>query len=158
MELWKQSQREKPGQVTAASCWPRREYRTWGISALLYIWLWKQESSGLGTAAWFLSGLHVCKVTAPLVRSPWEREIRVTSGVCVCVRDSEEMDREFSDLFSPNSHSHSRAGIILIYSSSLLLWFLVYKWICWVRWLVHLVQQPCLSTSSVLQQQIFRFG
>lgn len=53
----------------------------------------------------------------------------------------------------PVSHNHSTAGIILIDCSSLLVWFLVYKWICRLRWFVHLVQQRCLSTPSVLQQQ-----
>lgn len=118
--------REKSqARVSAASCWLRREYRTWGISALLYIWLWKQESSGLAAAAWFLSGVCLCKVTASLLRCPWDRGIWVIGWVCV---PGSLSSWKILRPLSPNTHNHSRAGIILIDSSFLLWWFLLYKY------------------------------
>lgn len=83
------------------------------------------------------------------------REISESSVGCVCVRT---LTGNSQTIPSKQSQPH-RAGVILIDSSSLLSWFLLYKWICCVRWLVHLVQQPCLNILSVVTAAwIFRFG
>lgn len=68
--------------------------------------------------------------------------------VCVCVRGSEQLDREFSDQAQPQ-HSWNHFNCLQQFAVVVP----VCKWICWVRWLVHLEQQPCLFTPSVLQQQ-----
>lgn len=90
MELRKQNQRKKPGQVTAASCWCKMVYIKWVISSLLYIWLWKYESF----SAWDSSMcfFFLCFTFAPRpVKSFWvslERVISVVviSCLCVCLR------------------------------------------------------------------------
>lgn len=87
MELRKQNQRKKPGQVTAASCWCKMVYIKWVISSLLYIWLWKYESF----SAWDSSMcfFFLCFTSAPRpVKSFWvslERVISVVVISCLCV-------------------------------------------------------------------------
>lgn len=85
MELWKQNQRKKPGQVTAASYWCKTVYIKWVISSLLYIWLRKYESFSAWDSSMF-SVLHVCaKISGVLLRSHWKGGISPCDQLCVCV-------------------------------------------------------------------------
>lgn len=89
MELLKQNQRKKPGQVTAASCWFKMVYVKWVISSLLYIWLWKYESfSAWGSSMFYFSVLYICaKISGVLLRSHWRGDIGPCDWLCLCVVD-----------------------------------------------------------------------
>lgn len=88
MELRKQNEREKPGQVTAASWWCKKAYIKWVTRALLYIWLWKRDSfSAWDSSVFSVSGLHVCtKISEILLGLTGQSGINPCDQFPVCLR------------------------------------------------------------------------
>lgn len=159
MELRKQNQRKKPGQVTAASCWCKMVYIKWVISSLLYIWLWKYESFSAwdSSMCFFFCASHLHQDQWSPFGSHWKGWYQsLWSAVCVCVLDV--MSAAYWDSEKPDSFcrpikvyiglNHVRPVVILIDSTCLLFRCLVYKGICWIRGLIHLAQHPSLYYSG----------
>lgn len=88
MELRKQNQRGKPGQVTAASRWCKIAYIKWVTRALLYIWLWKHDSFSAWDSSMFsVSVLHVCaKISEVLLGLTGQSGINPCDQFPVCLR------------------------------------------------------------------------
>lgn len=104
MELRKQNQRKKPGQVTAASCWCKMVYIKWVISSLLYIWLWKYESFSAwdSSMCFFFCASHLHQDQWSPFGSHWKGWYQsLWSAVCVCVLDV--MSAAYWDSEKPDS-------------------------------------------------------